>query len=94
MLVTFWAEHCGRYTDPERTAFNELGQAIKIWDSTWGVGGAPSLVGPPPGVLLPVFQHKKVPFETGGNPDQFPSVDTSLTSIEYDQLDADSRLEY
>jgi phosphatidylserine/phosphatidylglycerophosphate/cardiolipin synthase-like enzyme len=89
-----WAEHCGKYSDPERAAFNDLARAIKIWDTTWGIDGAPPVFGPPPGALLTVYQRKKVPFEAGSDPDQFPSVDTSLTPIQYDQVDADSRLEY
>lgn len=88
-----WAEHCGMYSDAERATFNDLTMAIKIWDSTWGIGGA-AAVGAEPGALLTVFQRKKVPFEAGGNPDQFPALDTSLTSVQYDQVDADSRLEY
>jgi phosphatidylserine/phosphatidylglycerophosphate/cardiolipin synthase-like enzyme len=89
-----WAEHCGKYSDLERAAFNNLAQAIKIWDSAWGIGGAPPVPGAPPATLLPVYQRKKVPFEAGSDPDEFPAVDTSLTAIEYDQVDADSRLEY
>jgi len=88
-----WGEHCGLYTDPDTAVLTDLTQAIKIWDPSWDVGGV-SAAGPPPAGLLTVFQRKRVPFESGSNPDQFPSVDTSLTPTEYDQVDADSQKEY
>jgi phosphatidylserine/phosphatidylglycerophosphate/cardiolipin synthase-like enzyme len=89
-----WAEHCGMFTDPERATFSDITQAIKIWDPTWSVDGAAVAIGAAPGALLGVYQRKKVPFEVGAAPDQFPAIDTSLSATAYDQVDADSRLEY
>ena len=83
-----WGEHCGLVTDPDRTVLNDIELALKIWDAGWGgIGAAPT-------TLLPVFQRKRVPFEVGLATDQWPALDTSLTNLMYDQVDADSRLEY
>jgi hypothetical protein len=89
-----WGEHCGLYTASARAVLTDPTFAIQIWDPTWTLGGAPPPIGPPPAALLPVFQRKRVPFEVGPAPDQFPAIDTSLTTVQYDQVDADSRLEY
>lgn len=83
-----WGEHCGLLTETDRAPLTGLDTALKIWDATWGgIGAAPA-------VLLSAFQRKRVPFEVGPNPNQWPALDLNLTPIVYDQIDADSRLEY
>jgi phosphatidylserine/phosphatidylglycerophosphate/cardiolipin synthase-like enzyme len=84
-----WGEHCGLHTDVDRAVLTDLDNALKIWDPTWGgVGAAPA-------ALLPAFKRKRVPLQQGAAADQWPSLDlTPLDPIFYDQIDADSRLEY
>jgi phosphatidylserine/phosphatidylglycerophosphate/cardiolipin synthase-like enzyme len=83
-----WGEHCGLHTDTGRAVLNDIDQALKIWDVSWGGTGAA------PAQLLPVYQYKRIPFEVGMAPDQWPVLDTSLDPLTYDRIDGDSRKEY
>lgn len=93
MRLLLWGEHCGLYNDVDRAPLTDLSLAIKIWDSSWSIGPV-STAGAAPASLQSIYQRKKVPFEVGSNPDQFTAVDDTLTALEYDRIDADSRLEY
>jgi phosphatidylserine/phosphatidylglycerophosphate/cardiolipin synthase-like enzyme len=83
-----WAEHCGLTAEADRASFVALDSALKIWDPSWGGAGTA------PASLLPVFQRKRVPFQVGPSDDQWPALNLALTPVQYDQIDADSRLEY
>jgi phosphatidylserine/phosphatidylglycerophosphate/cardiolipin synthase-like enzyme len=87
--ANLWAEHCNVF-GAGVSAFADLVEAIKIWDSTWEVYGT-AAVGPLPGTLSATFQRKAVPFAAGVAPDQFPSVDTTVDPVDRDQQDPDSR---
>lgn len=88
-----WGEHCGLLTDPGRDLLIDIKAAIRIWDPSWRFDATP-LVTPPVAKLIGTFQRKNVPFVPGPEPENWPSVDMSLTSIQYDQADADSRQEF
>jgi phosphatidylserine/phosphatidylglycerophosphate/cardiolipin synthase-like enzyme len=83
-----WGEHCGLLTEADRAPLTDLQAALAIWDPGWGGGAAA------PAALKPSFVRKRVPFEVGPGADQWPALDTNLPELTYDQIDADSRLEY
>jgi phosphatidylserine/phosphatidylglycerophosphate/cardiolipin synthase-like enzyme len=90
-----WGEHCGK-TDPAATiVLTDLNDAIRIWNPDWTVGGDPLPAGLPVLTLDTAhYQVKKVPFEAGPAADQWPQLPAPVSAVDYDQQDADSRLEY
>jgi phosphatidylserine/phosphatidylglycerophosphate/cardiolipin synthase-like enzyme len=90
-----WAEHCGVYDAPGRSAFSNLDAALQIWHPSWSIGAAP-----PGKVDTTKFQRKTVPFVQGTAPDEcdpllLPGLpgakDRAKIDTVYDEKDGDSR---
>ncbi len=89
-----WGEHCGLLTPADRAVLTNLDDAIRIWDPSWFWGGGGVPAGPPVASIMPIYERKNVPFLVGATSDRWADLDMSMTTIEYDQLDGDSRKEY
>jgi phosphatidylserine/phosphatidylglycerophosphate/cardiolipin synthase-like enzyme len=90
-----WGEHCGLLTTADTIPLTDIHDAIRIWNPAWTVGGDPLPAGAPVAApKTPQYSLKKVPLEAGPGADQFPALPPPVDPITYDQVDADSRLEY